>query len=360
MENINELRTSQDHIRLADSIKSVHATLREKIREGQSFEEVWSEHLKDESLLESYSSSMNTLATKHWTKLENEDADTSRILWTRAKIQDYFSGSGLTKQLQRDANRLKRQISYREEQNDNVVDMPVLQDPNNDYRNSKICEKIKVLDVGSCYNPFSKFSELEVTAIDIAPVYQNNVYKSDFLKLNVSEKSELKEGEVISLKCACYDVVIFCFLLEYLPQTKPRYDCCLKAYHLLKQNGVLIILTPDSCHQQRNNLIIKGWKEALLQMGFQQVYYEKKQHFHGLVVRKLSEEQHKFALLEAGLHTETTVENISTKFVIPQDSNTREASIQRSLPDNNTITHSHTSKQDSESSKLDFMQLPQL
>jgi len=355
MEDIDKSSTSQDHIRLADSIKSVHATLRNKIREGQSFEKVWSEHLKDESLLEAYSSSMNTLATKHWTKLECEDADTSRIVWTRAKIQDYFSGSGLTNQLKRDANRIKRQnVTNRK---DNEVDMKDIEASDNVDTDQKICEKIKVLDVGSCYNPFSKYSELEVTAIDIAPVYQNNVYKSDFLKLNVSEKSEFNEHEVISLQWKSFDVVVFCFLLEYLPQTKPRYDCCMKAYQLLKHNGLLIILTPDSCHQQRNNVIIKGWKEALLQIGFQQVYYEKKQHFHGLVVRKLSKEQHTLALLEAGLHTEINIDNISSKFVIPQDSNTRETSIiKTSVPEHNTITHQ--SEQDSESTMLDFMQLP--
>jgi len=139
--------------------------------------------------------------------------------------------------------------------------------------------------------------------------------------LNISDSSEFNEREVFSLERNSFHVVVFSFLLEYLPTPAPRYESCVKARQLLKENGILVILTPDSCHQQRNNLIIRGWKEALLQIGYQRVYYEKKQHFHGLVFRKLDDLHHPLALKEAELDVNETVENISAKFIIPQDSN---------------------------------------
>jgi len=37
------------------------------------------------------------------------------------------------------------------------------------YRNLPFCGKIRLLDVGSCYNPFQAFSEVCAVGIDIYP-----------------------------------------------------------------------------------------------------------------------------------------------------------------------------------------------
>lgn len=250
---------------------------------------------------------------------ESENEDTSRILWTKRKILEYYYNGGLDNQLIRDENRIKRHKLKDPEFKENVVN-----NINEEIRfEEKNNGRIKLLDVGSCYNPFSPFKEFEVTGLDIAPAYEHGVYKADFLTLNISDSSEFNEREVLSLERNSFHVVVFSFLLEYLPTPAPRYESCVKARQLLKENGILVILTPDSCHQQRNNLIIRGWKEALLQIGYQRVYYEKKQHFHGLVFRKLDDLDHPLALKEAELDVNETVENISAKFIIPQDSNNR-------------------------------------
>jgi len=351
-------QASDEHIKLADSIKSVHANLRQRLRDGEQFYQVWNEHLQDDKVLESYSNAMNTLANQHWTKLVTESEDTSRILWTKNKILEYYQNGGLTNQLIRDNNRLKRNhekinegIKVQHEKDETKKEIKIEIDNSTEHKTIK--DRLKLLDVGSCYNPFSKFTDFEVTALDIAPVYENQVFKADFLNLNIADKSEFTEREVISLKSTSFDIVVFCFLLEYLPSTRPRYECCVRAKHLLKENGILIILTPDSCHQQRNNSIIRGWKEALVQIGFQRVYYEKKQHFHGLVFRKLGEVQHSLALEEANLpriakgsfgrdatdnviaddNIAVTIEEVAAKFVIPQDFNTSEPNLLKKRPE---------------------------
>jgi len=315
---------SDEHIRLADSIKRVHAGLRQKLRAGEEFDQVWKEHLENEDVLKNYSNAMKTLATKHWKKLESENEDTSRILWTKTKILDYYFNGGLNNQIIRDTNRLKR---HTEKYPEEIYLTKNVEEEKETRFEEKDNGRIKLLDVGSCYNPFSQFREFEVTGLDIAPSYEHGVYKADFLTLNISDTSEFCERSVLSLSRNSFDAVVFSFLLEYLPSPAPRYESCVKARHLLKENGILVILTPDSCHQQRNNSIIRGWKQALLQIGYQQVYYEKKQHFHGLVFRKLDDFQHSLAVVEAGLDAHEEVDIISAKFIIPQDSNTREDSL---------------------------------
>eukprot|EP00088_Acartia_fossae_P029529 TRINITY_DN3039_c0_g1_i5.p1 TRINITY_DN3039_c0_g1~~TRINITY_DN3039_c0_g1_i5.p1 ORF type:complete len:337 (-),score=47.08 TRINITY_DN3039_c0_g1_i5:190-1200(-) len=313
----NKKEISAEQIELADTVKRVHAKLRDDMQNvNADFKQIWADHLKSEEVLKQYSESMRDLATLHWTKLEKEDVTTSRILWTRQKIHQYFYQDGLHNQCTRDRNRFERNGISNVDNSEKFNRFPSsVEDP----------VRLKLLDVGSCYNPFSKFSELDVTAIDIAPVYENNVYKSDFLALDISDSSQICGREVVSLAKESFQIVVFCFLLEYFPATTPRYECCAKARQLLQENGILVILTPDSCHQQRNNAIIKKWKEAFLQMGFQRVYYEKLQHFHGFVLRKLGKEQHRLALLEANLPTleSQNLHEIAAKLVIPQDFNSR-------------------------------------
>jgi len=137
--------------------------------------QVWTEHLEKADVLENYSNAMKTLATKHWKKLESETEDTSRILWTKRKILEYYYNGGLDNQLIRDENRIKRHKLKDPEFKENV-----LNNINEEIRfEEKNNGRIKLLDVGSCYNPFFPFKEFEVTGLDIAPAYKHGVYKAD-------------------------------------------------------------------------------------------------------------------------------------------------------------------------------------
>ena len=152
--------------------------------------------------------------------------------------------------------------------------------------------KWKLLDVGSCYNPFSKFDKFEVTAIDIAPAHPT-VLSCDFLSVNISEsstRSEL-EGEVAGngihhIKAGLFDIVVFSLLLSYFPSTHQRLQCCINAHKALCLHGILLIITPDSSHQNRHAGMMKSWKQCIEAIGFHRWKYVKDTHLHCLAFRK--------------------------------------------------------------------------
>ncbi|XP_023342826.1 probable methyltransferase BMT2 homolog isoform X2 [Eurytemora carolleeae] len=306
---------SKEHLRMAGVVKHVHSELRRKLRSGKPFHEVWNEHLSQESTLQEYAKSMELLATHHWAK--EVDPATCRINWTYSKIQQYFHGGGLVQQLYKDKRRAERNSASTECE----VDPP-------------IPLRVQMLDVGSCYNPFYKYSDVDVTAVDIAPA-RDEVLICDFINVPIKSEREFDGRKLISLGAESFHVILFCLLLEYIPSQLARLECCEKASKVLKKNGILIIITPgteqleqspplapisDSSHQNKNSVLIRGWKQVLSQIGFAQVYYEKKQHFHGLVFRKLGEEEMALVRMENSLIPLTREEMIQ-RFQIPQDSN---------------------------------------
>ena len=81
------------------------------------------------------------------------------------------------------------------------------------------------------------------------------------------EQSVSRDGEVLALKRDSFEVVVFCLLLEYLPLPKMRHAICRKAAEVMTDWGILLIVTPDSSHQGKNELQMKCWRLALLKMG---------------------------------------------------------------------------------------------
>ncbi|RXM36076.1 putative methyltransferase BTM2-like [Acipenser ruthenus] len=106
--------------KLSGVVKSVHRKLRKKYREVGDFDKIWREHCEDEETLSEYAVAMKNLADNHWAKTcEGE----GRIEWCR--------------------------------------------------RLAHLSGKIRLLDVGSCFNPFLKFDEFLTVGIDIVPAVQN-------------------------------------------------------------------------------------------------------------------------------------------------------------------------------------------
>ncbi|KAL7638907.1 UNVERIFIED_CONTAM: hypothetical protein RMT77_010441 [Armadillidium vulgare] len=363
---------------LSDFIKSVHKSLRTNSqgKDDKEVNDLWLKHAQNTSILQHYSEAMYKLATEHWEKRDN----TSRINWTYNSLREYFFGGLLSRKMEKEERRVA------------ILDPNKTEELLEKVRDAKekigLIEKLKVLDVGSCYNPFSKYEDLDVTAIDLHPA-KSDVYRCDFLnvkvvegsgdskKFSISRKKKENPSEVnISsqdLKCkrmklynedneickediqitnsslnnscinvdkfceesipgvvdsenstseictkeikldvskrendsltemannnteyisitelkeSSFDVVIFSFFLEYIPTAKLRYDCCVKAYNLLKSNGILCIITPDSKHLTGNILFFKLWKVTLALIGFERVKYEKCSHFHAMIFRK--------------------------------------------------------------------------
>ncbi|XP_054093426.1 S-adenosylmethionine sensor upstream of mTORC1 isoform X3 [Callithrix jacchus] len=158
--------------------------------------------------------------------------------------------------------------------------------------------KIRLLDVGSCFNPFLKFEEFLTVGIDIVPAVES-VYKCDFLNLQLQQPLQLAQdaidaflkqlkNPIDSLPGELFHVVVFSLLLSYFPSPYQRWICCKKAHELLVLNGLLLIITPDSSHQNRHAMMMKSWKIAIESLGFKRFKYSKFSHMHLMAFRKIS------------------------------------------------------------------------
>ena len=52
-------------------------------------------------------------------------------------------------------------------------------------------------------------------------------------------------------------------------------------------NGLLLIVTPDTHHQNKNQPMMKSWRLGLEAIGFQRYCYEKDEHLHCMAYRKV-------------------------------------------------------------------------
>ncbi|KAG5894718.1 hypothetical protein JTB14_006138 [Gonioctena quinquepunctata] len=226
-------------------------------------EKAWENHCANENNLKLYAIAMKNLATNHW---ERAPKDVTRIIWTYNICTNYF---------------IRDISSFRNKEMDiaKKINLEIPTCPK-EFR-----DKWKLLDVGSCYNPFKKFDCFEVIAIDIAPAV-DEVIECDFLGLEVGKVSCHKNKSLIKLAESSFDIIVFSLFLEYLPCPVQRKNCCAKAYDLLNTEGILIIITPDSNHVGANAKIIKSWQFVLAEIGFSRIKYEKLSHVHCMAFRK--------------------------------------------------------------------------
>lgn len=257
------------HIQLSSYIKNVHLNLREKSRK-LGFNAAWEDHCRNKTVLEEYATSMQTLATQHWDKnMDTSDKVISRINWIHDNCCGYYP-DGLLKQRARELE---------------IADKIETKSSDLVYSRLSSFDKLKVLDVGSCYNPFDIYGNFIVTAIDIAPSCKD-VLECDFINVKISTDNVLKDNTVISLQQCSFDVVIFSLFLEYIPCADVRLQCCKKAYDLLDGEGLLVLVTPDSKHVGANAKFMKSWRFALSKIGFSRIKYEKLPYLHCMLFRK--------------------------------------------------------------------------
>jgi len=299
---------TKEHLILSGQIKEVHKNLRRKCKKIGPIN-AWNEHLNDKDQLDSYSQAMKQLATKFWDENlnGNEMSNENRIQWSVQFCLNYFQDTKI-----RNHNREKEKRIY-----ELILDRVEVEVPN---LKSNDCEqKIRLLDVGSCYNPFKQNDNFSVTAIDISPACPD-VHRCDFLNVPIMEsefveQTEQNQNSLIITSCS-YDVVIFSLLLEYMPTSEQRISCCRKAYEILDSEGILIIITPDSKHVGGNAKLMKNWRYTLALMGFSRIKYEKLIHITCMVFRKSLFKD--VTLRWAKIHKEDYMTN---DLFIPQDFN---------------------------------------
>ena len=318
-------RVAEQH---AEVVKDLHQSLRKKLRRGTSPDTVWSELLKDTSALQRYSNSMHLLANDHW----KENATENRINWCHSVCKHYFKEGGMLKAVtKQEKTKLYQQLresgieendEEREKINETIKEFRLSWKPFD-------AEKLLLLDVGSCFNPFKDFPEFLSVPIDISPATEDVLF-CDFLNVvferdtelenqvrnNLTSSSECSNAPIDAIKSclmSCklfsnvFDIVVFSLLLSYFPSPSQRLKCCVNAHNTLKLHGLLLIITPDSSHQNRHTAMMKAWKYVLESIGFRRYKYEKLQHLHCMAYRKSS------AVLLC------PTEDLSEKMYIPQD-----------------------------------------
>ena len=180
-------------------------------------------------------------------------------------------------------------------------------------------QKIRVLDVGSCYNPFiscSSAASLDVVALDLCPAH-SSVLLCDFLELIIGEvnsapviqpgpsditfdsngilteryshaedleASDVLKGcgpapnpkHLLQLPAESFDVVCMSLVLSYLPTAEMRGRMVAKAKSLLKGaekstcGGILLVVEKESIFKKgcSNNSLQKEWRCGMLDAGF--------------------------------------------------------------------------------------------
>ncbi|KAK2588838.1 hypothetical protein KPH14_001708 [Odynerus spinipes] len=260
---------TEEHKRLANIVKQVHAVLRKECEEYGA-ETAWRRHLTRNDILQKYVASMKDLATTHW-KGNNTDSLSGtycRIEWIKSQCKEYFFNGGKEKYSDREFG-IKAKMG--ELSIDNTNKSTSLTSEQNCYTNKVLSNetnekftKVSVLDVGSCYNPFETETTFDVTAIDLVAA-PPTVLQCDFLNINIGKEKILSidKTQILQLPEESFDVVVFSLLLEYMPCPEQRYLCCSKAYSLLKKNGILFIISPDSKHVGANVKLIKSWRKCI-------------------------------------------------------------------------------------------------
>ena len=184
---------------------------------------------------------------------------------------------------------------------------------NNNDNNINNYKKIKLLDVGSCYNPISKSvnaDAFDVTAIDLYPM-DDSVYKSDFLALTVTDPNTLPNYSkdvdssstiLSSLPSSSFDCITMSLVLNYLPTPLKRLEMIRKARQLLvnpeynnnpHHAGILLILEKESIfsndsYNDSNHSLLESWKEGICNEGFELLRYRR-------LLTKDSRKAHAFA-----------------------------------------------------------------
>lgn len=260
--------TESNHLVLSTIIKKVHEELRTQYHLFGE-DAAWKKHCSDEDKLKKYATAMKVLSSTYWeSNFMKKSKPVSRIAWTSVTCITYFTES-------------IEQFRQKEYSVINKFSIPVDIQIESNLSN----HKWKLLDVGSCYNPFKVFDNFEIMPIDISPA-TDEVYKCDFLNVNIGSQEIIESIMVTSLKKNSFDIVVFSLLLEYFPSPKQRLECCQRAYELLKSEGLLIIITPDSNHVGVNAKLMKSWRFILAEIGFFRIKYEKLPHIHCMAFRK--------------------------------------------------------------------------
>lgn len=280
--------------------------------------EDWTDVAADQASLAKYSEAASAMGARKWVMDCNEWMETFAVSYfkhgTARKhyVKEYQAKHGLP----------RNDTVLKELLNSLPKDLTTVDSPHGN--------RIKLLDVGSCYNPIGRSnndSSLDVTALDLYPA-DPSVYQADFLNLTVGAKdsqpqvetvtlspsthsnetsdtsasqvSNMESKRLLSLPESSFDVVTMSLVLNYLPSPEQRIAMIRKARKLLRsppalndstqpsttphRTGLLLIAEKESIFAlsehaiesvgQNKMALLSGWKQAIANEGFSLVKYQ--------------------------------------------------------------------------------------
>lgn len=153
---------------------------------GRDPSEVWHELLCDSARLHEYSIAMHSLATQHWVASatlgvgEGSSHSCDRIMWCVEVCEQYYGeGRAMHRHLLKDLRRKDHGMPTLVA----VALLPATEDKVSEVVSNMAAGSRALLDVGSCFNPFSSFRCFDVTALDIAPAHQVLIFILTFVQV---------------------------------------------------------------------------------------------------------------------------------------------------------------------------------
>jgi hypothetical protein len=280
--------------------------------------EDWNQVTERKEALAKYSSAASTMGTKKWVVESN--------MWMESFALSYFRHGGARKHyLDKKYNIREAQFPSWDEKKEFVgrFDKDLMMPPggSSDEQANMQARKIRLLDVGSCYNPIGKSDQagvFDVTALDLFPA-DPTVFQCDVLNLAVgpagsepvnttadsqgsvtdqgdNAMTSSSAGKLTQLPAGSFDAVTMSLVLSYLPTPEQRVAMIRKARQLLvspdasgtsgrpHHTGLLLIAEKPSIFNSKKEhtadsvgknkaFLLTSWKQAIANEGFELVKY---------------------------------------------------------------------------------------
>ncbi len=266
---------------------------------------VWKENVENKDSLKAYAEAAASMGKKDWVKESNE--------WMADFIMSYYRFGGAKKHFCK-KNGIFKHDPIDKRYNTLSKDLMALDPGNELYQGSMEAvpsKLIRILDVGSCYNPLQNSSYapsfFNITAVDLFPA-DETVFQCDFLNLMIGppgsapiykEDPITKQNSLLQLPANSFDVITMSLVLSYLSSPSQREAMIEKARKLLitplpsnlkienelgrnnqpHHTGLLLIVEKESIFSRNHQDLVKGntmitdWKKSICQYGFELVKY---------------------------------------------------------------------------------------
>ena len=205
-----------------------------------------------ESSLKKYKNAAHEMGKKEWVVLSNA--------WMETTAYNFFYETGAQRaylKIRQHRSLLEQGVPLSTDVHNKFRDATstVLFNVNDVLEQREGARKPRLLDVGSCYNPFksSKHADMfDVTGIDLCPAV-DSVFTCDFLTIRVGSQSSEPEYDqanpnvLLALPANSFEVITMSLVLNYLPSPAHR--------ELMVANARKLLIAPCEFHSLQDDVI---------------------------------------------------------------------------------------------------------